>query len=183
MPLPKARLPKVKSQYLRASDRLYYEGKQKHRYGKINEILGEIASDIVEDFDLPKAKICAEKSELPKMAKVGVKDFLEMKRQIFYSNYNMMVKSESLEQLHCYVKQHEDIQKKEEKTASQTKAILKEFMKQEAEKVRRLKEDHLKLDEQKQQALGKLAFLKNQILEEEQQTNKIKDEIQVKLSN
>lgn len=176
-------LPKMKAHYVRSSDRLYYEGKQKHRYGKINEILGEVASEVVEDFDLPLAKASAEKTELPKMAKLPVRDYLAMKREIFYSNYNMMVKSESLTQLQAYVKQQEDVMQREEKIAKQTKALLKDFMKQEAEKVRLLKEDHLRIEEAKIAAHDQLSHLKNIIVEEDYSINRVKDDIKVLLSD
>jgi len=51
-------------QYLRAHDRLYLEGKEQHRYGKIHELLSEVASSINENTTIPD--IVAEQSGLGK---------------------------------------------------------------------------------------------------------------------
>lgn len=75
-------LPRVKHAksmtYLRSCDRLYYEHKQKSRYGKINELLSEVITEVVEPVDLGLLKEKVTRTAKPKLKRLPKVDYIGM---------------------------------------------------------------------------------------------------------
>lgn len=183
------RLPAVKkaksSVYLRSSDRLYYENKNKNRYGKINEILGEVITEVVEPVDLleVKQKVVEEPKlsfkRMPKIDYISKLVSQDTKREIFLAKFSIEAKNAGIADMHRYLQKQQEALDRQAKIARESEYLLKSFMKEESEKLRQLKELHLKMDEEKIQMGEKLTELKNSILDDDLEINRLTNEIQV----
>lgn len=183
-------LPRVKHAksmtYMRSCDRLYYEHKMKSRYGKINELLSEVISEVVEPVDLlaAKEKVTRESKSklkrLPRIDYIGSIESLDMKRQIFLANYSIDAKKEGIENMHRYMKMQEEALHKQIKLEKESEYLLKSFMKENIDSVRQVKERHLKLEEEKLRISDQVSALKSSIIDEGYAIRGLKDDIHVK---
>ena len=102
-----------------------------------------------------------------------------MKREIFLANFNIIAKSESISNLKNYLKQQEDSLENQIKYSTETNVLYRAFMKEEAQKLRKLKEHHLRLDEQKVILAENVSSLKNSIIGMDYNIKRMGEEIQV----
>ena len=164
------------STYSRAFDRLYYEHPNAGRYGKISGLISGVLASVAEPifFDAEPKK----EDKLPKAKKIGRKDLIEMKREIFLTKLSMDNKQKSLADLGKFVGMQESDLEHKKKLAVESKNLYMKFLDTEGKKVKELQEQHANYEVELQNQRDNLDKIQREIKDMEYALKRVKDDIE-----